>query len=224
MKIQIYGHDTLQDALMSVKSGVNFIGVVPGELGRIPNEVSYTACQEIFSAIPKDSNVSTVALTISDDINEIIETVNKINPDVIHLSGQIEDMPVSKVVELKQNIFGTKIMQAIPVTDASTIDLALKYQEICDYIILDTNLKSDVGDIGATGVTHDWNVSRKIVSSLNIPVVLAGSLGVENVTEAISIVRPWCVDSFTLTNKPYTDINDPDKVKDFVEAARSYYK
>ncbi|MBO37075.1 MAG: N-(5'-phosphoribosyl)anthranilate isomerase [Anaerolineaceae bacterium] len=224
MKIQIYGHDTLEDALMSVQSGVDFIGVVTGELGRIPNEVSYAGCQDIFSGIPKDSTVSKVVLTISDDINEIVETVSMVSPDVIHLSGQIEDMPVAKVAQLKQHVFGTKIMQAIPVTDATTIDLALKYQGVCDYIILDTNVESEVGDIGATGATHDWTVSRRIVNAVNIPVILAGGLGVANVTEAISIVRPWCVDSFTHTNIPNTYVNDPDKVKSFVDAARSYYE
>tara|TARA_B100000945_G_scaffold320202_1_gene329542 strand:- start:1456 stop:2121 length:666 start_codon:yes stop_codon:yes gene_type:complete len=221
MKIQIYGHDTPEDALISSQLGIDFIGVATGELGHLPNEVSYERCKLIFSAIPQNTNASTVALTISDEINEIIEIANIVNPDVIHLSGQIHNMPVAKVSQLKQTIPITKIMQAIPVTDFSSIKLALKYQHVCDYIILDTNIKSDSGDIGATGQIHDWSVSREIVKAVNIPIILAGGLGPNNVSKAINEVRPWCVDSFTHTNKPNTYINDFDKVKNFIDAART---
>ena len=51
-------------------------------------------------------------------------------------------------------------------------------------------------------------------------VVLAGGLGPENVREAIAAVRPWAVDAASsLESAP--GIKDPDKVRRYVEAARS---
>ena len=51
MKIQIYSHKTPEDALMSAKLGVDFVGVATGERGRLPLEVSYARCRDIFSAV-----------------------------------------------------------------------------------------------------------------------------------------------------------------------------
>ena len=51
-------------------------------------------------------------------------------------------------------------------------------------------------------------------------IVLAGRLGPDNVREAIAAVRPWAVDAASsLESAP--GIKDPDKVRRYVEAARS---
>jgi phosphoribosylanthranilate isomerase len=51
-------------------------------------------------------------------------------------------------------------------------------------------------------------------------IVLAGGLGPENVREAIAAVRPWAVDAASsLEHVP--GIKDHDKVRQYVEAARS---
>ena len=75
MKIQIYSHKTPEDVSASVELGVDFIGVATGELGRLPDEVSYAMCGTIFSSVPTESNVSKVALTVASELDEIVETV-----------------------------------------------------------------------------------------------------------------------------------------------------
>ena len=55
----------------------------------------------------------------------------------------------------------------------------------------------------------------------HIPVILAGGLMPENVAEAVRVVKPWGVDSFTHTNIPGTKRKDPERVKAFVEAAKA---
>ena len=189
MKIQIYSHKTREDVTTSVDLGVDFIGVATGELGRLPDEVSHAMCRSIFSVIPTESHVSKVALTVASELDEIVETIAMTSPDVIHLSGDISSMSVQNVAELRSAVPDTKIMQAIPVSDDTSINLALEYQCVSDYIILDTDIESYTG-IGATGSTHDWNVSRKIVAAVNIPVILAGGLSPANVADAINMVRP----------------------------------
>ena len=221
MKIQIYSHKTREDVTTSVDLGVNFIGVATGELGRLPDEVPHAMCRSIFSAIPTESHVSKVALTVASELDEIMETIAMTSPDVIHLSGDISSMSVQNVAELRSAAPDTKIMQAIPVRDDTSINLALEYQFVSDYIILDTDIESYTG-VGATGSTHDWNVSRKIVAAVNIPVILAGGLSPANVADAINLVRPWCVDSFTHTNKTNSKFKDPDKIQQFITSARNW--
>jgi phosphoribosylanthranilate isomerase len=64
-------------------------------------------------------------------------------------------------------------------------------------------------------------VSRKIVESVTIPVILAGGLGPDNVAEAISCVKPFGVDSKTKTDKTGSHEKDIEKVKEFVRIAKT---
>ena len=221
MKIQIYSHKTPDDALSSAELGVDFVGVAVGERGRLQAEVSFSNCRDIFAAIPGNSFASRVALTVANDLDEILETIRMVSPDIIHLSGAIDAMSVEKVAELRTATPETKIMQAIPVKDETSIELALAYQKVSDYLILDTNLDTFTG-IGATGSCHDWSVSQKIVRAAHIPTILAGGLSPKNVAEAISIVRPWCVDSFTHTNRENSRLKDPAKIHAFIRMARNW--
>jgi phosphoribosylanthranilate isomerase len=53
------------------------------------------------------------------------------------------------------------------------------------------------GASGATGLTHDWEVSREIVRVSPRPVILAGGLTPDNVGAAIRAVSPAGVDCHT---------------------------
>lgn len=220
MKVQIYSHKSAEDAIMCVAAGVDFIGTSTGEKGRLKAEVDFATCREIFEAIPKESGAMKVALTVAWELDEIIETVQAVKPDIVHLSGDIADLPVEQVAVLRKIISPVKIMQAIPVGGSEAVKLAVEYQPVSDYFILDTDL-SDFPGIGATGAIHDWAVSAEIVKRVNIPVILAGGLSPDNVVEAIHSVKPWCVDSFSHTNLPGSKQKDPERVKAFVEAAKS---
>ena len=64
-----------------------------------------------------------------------------------------------------------------------------------DALLLDSgNQKLAVKELGGTGRTHDWRISRKIVESVRVPVFLAGGLTPENVATAIREVRPFSLD------------------------------
>jgi phosphoribosylanthranilate isomerase len=65
-----------------------------------------------------------------------------------------------------------------------------------DAFITDT-FDPESGASGATGKTHDWRVSRRLVELSNRPVILAGGLTPANVKRAILEARPAGVDSHT---------------------------
>jgi phosphoribosylanthranilate isomerase len=109
-------------------------------------------------------------------------------------------------------------MRSVPVVGEESIAIAQSYEAIADYVLLDSHSVSD-RQIGALGVTHDWDISRRIVELLKIPVILAGGLGPDNVSEAIKVVRPAGVDSKTRTDKEGSHAKDLDRVRRFVEAA-----
>jgi phosphoribosylanthranilate isomerase len=64
-----------------------------------------------------------------------------------------------------------------------------------DALLLDSGNQSlAVKELGGTGRTHDWGVSRRIVEASPVPVFLAGGLRPENVAEAVRAVRPFGLD------------------------------
>ena len=113
-------------------------------------------------------------------------------------------------------------MLAIAMNRDDPIGTALRYQSTVDFLILDTKDPNRV-DVGASGMIHDWHLSAKLVNKVNIPVILAGGLSSINVAEAIRTVRPWGVDSFSLTNQPHSMVKDKQKVFAFVENAKSEF-
>jgi phosphoribosylanthranilate isomerase len=86
-----------------------------------------------------------------------------------------------------------------------------------DAILLDSgNQKLAVKELGGTGRTHDWSLSRKIRESIGVPMFLAGGLNPENVRLAIEEVGPYGLD---LCSGVRTDGKlDPEKLTRFFEA------
>ena len=67
-----------------------------------------------------------------------------------------------------------------------------------DAILLDSgNQKLAIKELGGTGKTHDWRVSRRLVELADRPIILAGGLTPENVKRAILEIRPAGIDSHT---------------------------
>jgi phosphoribosylanthranilate isomerase len=112
-------------------------------------------------------------------------------------------------------------MRSIPVVDENGVALARAYEGIADWLLLDS-YKSGDRQIGALGVTHSWELDRRIVVSVRTPAIIAGGLGPENVKDAIRVVRPAGVDSKTKTDKnDGTHMKDLEKVSAFLQAVRS---
>ncbi len=219
MRIQIYTMQTPEEAAAIAQLGVDHIGVSPAHKN-LPGEVDYDTARAIFAAVPE--NVTKVALTVDEDLDAIEEMVHATEPDIVHLCGLMGAVPPDAVRELRRRLPDVAIMQAISVDGPEAIEEAIRYQEVADYLILDTQAP-DIPGVGASGVTHDWNISRAIVQQTRIPVILAGGLSPENVADAIRAVRPWGVDSLTHTNKPLSGggfRKDIERVRQFVAAAR----
>jgi phosphoribosylanthranilate isomerase len=220
VKIQIYTMQTPDEAQAVVALGVDHIGITPADIG-LPGEVDHKTARAIVEAVG-DSAVC-VALTVDSDLDAIEAMARAIGPDILHLCGLENTLLPDRVRALRERLPGLPIMQAISVGGPQAVDVALAYQDVAEYLILDTQAP-DIAGIGASGETHDWSISREIVQRVRIPVILAGGLSPENVAEAIRVVGPWGVDSLTHTNRPLPGggfRKDLDRVHQFVMAARS---
>jgi phosphoribosylanthranilate isomerase len=217
MIVQIYEIQSAEEARDVAAAGVDHIGLLVGE-GDFPREISPDRAIQILAAIPQPAKK--LVLTLSRDLNAIVKMAGELRPDILHLGTLSEWLTPTDVKYLKREWKEIKIMRSIPVTDHPAIETARAYDGIADFLLLDTHKEEDT-QIGATGAVHDWNISKKIVQAVKIPVILAGGLGPENVAEAIQRVQPAGVDSKTKTDQPGTHRKDLTLVRKFVSAARA---
>jgi phosphoribosylanthranilate isomerase len=220
MIIQIYAFTDPKPAAAAVEMGVDHIGFVAGKYNEVPAELSFEEARAIVAALP--GKATAVALTMSRDVEEIMRMVAAVQPHIVHISSDLELVPVETMRELRRRLDGkVRLMKAIPVEDESSIAVAKEFAEVSDLLLLDTKRAGFPG-VGATGFTHDWSVSRRIVESVNIPVIMAGGLTPENVGAAMREIKPWAVDSNTSTNVPGSNVDkDLGRIKAFIDAIRA---
>ena len=218
MIVQIYEVTSPAEARALGAIGVDHIGVFVGD-GSFPREQTIEQARDIFAAIPAGSNTS--ALSLSHDVELIARITVALRPDILHLGAAPEYFSPAHLRTFKTKFPQVSVMRSIPVVDESSIVLARSYDGVADWLLLDSYTSGD-RQIGAVGVTHNWELDRRIIEGVGIPVIIAGGLGPENVQDAIRVARPAGVDSKTKTDKnDGTHTKDLKKVSAFVTAARS---
>ncbi|HUA34907.1 MAG TPA: phosphoribosylanthranilate isomerase [Candidatus Binataceae bacterium] len=210
MVVQIYSMTSIADAIATADGGADLIGVVVSEPGVIEEAIDATLAREIHAAVrPRARGV---ALSLSDDREEICRIVDQVRPDFVHIAAR--EIDPEDCAWIRQRIAPVRVMRAIAVRTGETLSEARAHQECADYLMLDSGAK------GASGETHDWSICRTVVEQSRIPVIIAGGLTAGNVAQAIAVVRPWGVDSFTHTDIPgQRGRKDPARVRAFVAAA-----
>ena len=216
MIVQIYEIGSPAEATELAAAGVDHVGVLVGP-GEFPRELSPEQALEIFDAVQLPAK--RVALSLSHDLDAVSSIVEATTPDILHLGTTLELLPTDGVVELKRRFPGLSIMRTIPVVAETSVDAAREYDGVADWLLLDTQ-EPGAAVIGATGKIHDWDLSRRIVETVGVQVVLAGGLGPDNVAEAIRRVRPTGVDSKTRTDRADGNGKDLDKVRELVRESR----
>ncbi len=188
-KVKICCISSSKEAKLAIKYGASAIGLV-SEMPSGPGVISEDLIEEIASSV--SAEINTFLLTSNTNVTSIIEQHRKCKTTTI----QIVDSVNSDVyLELRKSLPGISLVQVIHVTDEKSIDEATTVSTFVDAILLDSgNQKLKVKELGGTGRTHDWTISRKIRGAVSVPVYLAGGINVNNVLDAIKEVEPFGVD------------------------------
>jgi phosphoribosylanthranilate isomerase len=196
--IQIAGVINLEEALMLVDQGVEYIGF-PLRLKDGRKDISEEDARLIISKIKPQSKP--VLITYLEKAKEISDFCKYLNVDIIQLHGEIELEEARNLKKLSPNL---QIIKSLIVKENNIEELSHDiniFSQYVDLFITDT-YDSQTGGTGATGKTHDWEISSKIVELSPKPVILAGGLNPNNVREAILKVKPAGVDSHTGVESP----------------------
>ena len=194
--------------------GADAIGLLVGQKHNSPDFVSATVARDIARALPP--SVEAVLVTHVEDVDELERLLQQSEITTIQLHSEIAP---SSVERLRGRIPHLKIFKSVSVISADSVAYPEAFKKLVDGFVLDSiNLATN--QVGGTGKTHDWSISRQIVMRYSeVPIILAGGLNSENVRSAIERVRPFGVDVNSGT-KAADGFKDPPKMEAFIAQAK----
>ncbi len=189
IRIKICCISSITEAQTAISFGASALGLV-GKMPSGQGVITDDLINKIAKAIPPP--IATFLLTSETSSGGIISHHKKVNTNTIQI---VDELKLGSFRDIRERLPNVKIVQVIHILDEKSIDQALKISEKVDALLLDSgNPNLAVKELGGTGRTHNWLLSRKIVEQSKVPVFLAGGLHSGNVREAIDIVQPFGVD------------------------------
>ena len=179
----------IQEANMAIQHGASAIGLV----GRMPSGPGIID-DALINLIAKNTPtaIETFLLTSETKAENIIDHHKKTNTTTIQIVDALSDRQYQQIREALPMV---KIVKVIHVIDENSFREAVEISEFVDAILLDSgNPNLSVKELGGTGRTHNWDLSKKIRENISIPTYLAGGINKDNVKQAIEYVKPYGVD------------------------------
>lgn len=204
----------LAEAWMAIRAGASAVGLV-SSMPSGPGVISEERIAAITAELPPA--IGSFLLTSAQSTAAIIAQQRRCGANTLQLVDRLVE---GSYQEIRQALPGIAIVQVIHVTGPEAVDEAQRVAPEVHGLLLDSgNPRLAVKELGGTGRTHNWEISREIVQSVARPVFLAGGLNPANVGEAIRMVRPYGVD--ICSGVRTAGALDADKLTAFMAAVRS---
>ena len=200
-KIKICGIKTVTDALTAMDAGADLIGF--NFYLKSPRYIDVGRCRDIMSVMRKFGHITYVGVFVNASVAEIYATMETCGLSLAQLHG---DESSEMLNALNGKAF--KAFRGVP----HSIDGFARGD--APALLVDASVK---GAYGGTGVTADWKGAAELAKKY--PLLLAGGLTPENVTDAIKQVKPWGVDVASGVES-VPGVKDAGKIEGFVQAVK----
>ncbi len=212
-RIKICCIQSRAEAAIAIEAGAHGLGLV-AEMPSGPGVIDDDEIRHIARHLPP--GISSFLLTRRTDADAIADHVAECGTGCVQIVHHIAAEEYPRLIRKLPN--AVRRVQVVHVEDDGTLDLIPAYEPHVHAFLLDSGRPSlPVAELGGTGRTHDWSISRRFVAATSRPVFLAGGLNAGNVGEALHTVRPWGVD--ICTGVRTGGHLDPGKVRQFISAA-----
>lgn len=221
-RVKICGLMSLGDLIMAVAAGADSLGFVTEYPVPVPWNIPRKKSAELVAEAPPF--VTTTAV-VGGSVKEIISIALTVKPHFLQLHGDETLEEIQTVCKELKNT-GIKVLKALRINVDSglaqfsvedPIDAcSMMAQSGVSGLVVDS--KTSTRPAG-TGITLDWSVIRKVSRTIHFPLILAGGLTVENVGQAIEMVKPYAVDVISGIEKE-AGVKDGQLMRDFVKAAK----
>ncbi len=191
--IQIAGIMDKEEAIMLMEYGTDYLGF-PLRLPVNKEDTTEEEAAEIIKIIKPPHKG--VLITYLDKAEEIIEFCDFLGVNIVQLHGRISREELEKTKDMRPGLEVIKSLVVAKDNYSALEEMVKTLSPWIDAYITDT-FDPVTGAEGATGKTHDWSISRRIVEISPRPVIIAGGLNPGNVKKAIKEIKPAGVDVHT---------------------------
>ncbi len=194
----------------ALEAGADMIGLM--FFPKSPRHVSLSQASKLADMARGKAEI--VAVTVNMDLDGLSRIRELVGPDTIQFHGEepVESCAAAKVMH------GTRIMKAVPVSEAADLELAHYYASVCDSILFDAKPPAGSDLPGGNGVSYDWTLLKGL--DLAKPFMLSGGLHPGNVSDAIRQSGVSAVDVSSGVERE-KGVKDNDRIRAFMAAVRS---
>jgi len=182
VRIKMCGTTRSEDAHAAVTCGVDALGFIFAK--KSPRYIDPQRAARIIAELPPF--VSKVGVFVDADLEQVKMTVDAAGLNVVQLHGQESVDYCLALQRWSRSLALCKAFRVGPGADPGDFD---SYRGSVDAFLLDTYVK---GVAGGTGRVFDWAALQRL--SIPKPLILAGGLSPDNVSEAIRIAAPYAID------------------------------
>ena len=201
-KVKICGFTDPNNAKEAALAGVDAIGLVFYD--KSLRNVSIQRAQKIIEALPPF--VNRVGLFVNANPSFVDEILCEVPLDTLQFHGD------ESVLDCTQ--YQMTSIKSLRVKPETSVEEIAESFSSANALLLDSYSPSSYG---GTGESFDWSLA---CVSISLPIILAGGLNAENVSEAVQQVKPYAVDASSgVESAP--GFKDIDKIEAFIRNTNS---
>ncbi len=180
---------SLEEAEQARALGASALGLVSA-MPSGPGVITEPMIARIAAAMA--GRADTFLLTALQEADALVDQHRRCGTTTLQL---VDRVPEPELRRLRGGLPGVRLVQVIHVRNQDSVEEAVAVAPLVDALLLDSgNPDLAVKELGGTGRTHDWSLSRQIRQAVAVPVWLAGGLGPGNVAAAVATVAPHGLD------------------------------
>jgi phosphoribosylanthranilate isomerase len=188
-RIKVCCISSVAEAWMAIGYGASALGLVSA-MPSGPGVIDEALIAEIAAAV--SPGVASFLLTSLQDAEAIIAQQRRCGVNTIQICDRLER---GSYADLRRWMSGIRIVQVIHITGEAPFAEALSVAPQVDALLLDSgNQALAIKELGGTGRTHNWEISRRIRESVDVPIFLAGGIRPDNIRDAVAQVQPFGID------------------------------
>ena len=174
-QIKICGLTNHEDVKKCLDLGVDYLGFVFADSPRAADPHTVTQIRSMVG------NAAKMVGVFTEESDRVLEIADTCGLDYIQLHGEQSE-------DFAMQIGAQRVIRAMKIKDASSLDNVSSHTNAAFYLLDTYSTKAQ----GGTGQSWNWRLLSDAI--IDKPIFLAGGLNPDNVSDAISIIKPYAVD------------------------------